>query len=70
MLQLANLQSIGQENSVLPETIQLTELLDLTIGRVSTIALERKVVLKTEQQPAMTWAISDHVSMLLENIAA
>jgi two-component system phosphate regulon sensor histidine kinase PhoR len=68
MLQLANLQSIGQEQSVLPETIQLTELLELTIGRVSTIALEREVTFKAELQPAMTWAISDHVSMLLENI--
>ena len=70
MLQLANLQSIGQEKSVLPETVHLTELLDLTIDRVNTIALERKVTLKTEQQPAITWAISDHVSMLLENILA
>ncbi|MCP4453540.1 MAG: HAMP domain-containing histidine kinase [Planctomycetes bacterium] len=68
MLQLANLQSIGQETSVLPETIQLTELLDLTIDRASTIALERKVILETKQRPAVTWAISDHVSMLLENI--
>ena len=68
MLQLANLQSIGQEKSVLPETIHLTELLDLAISRVGTIALERKVILKTEQRPAVTWAISDHVSMLLENI--
>ncbi len=68
MLQLANLRSTGQEKSVLPETIQLTELLELAASRVSTIALERKVTLETKQQPAMTWAIPDHVCMLLENI--
>ena len=70
MLQLANLQSIGQEKSVLPETVELTELLRLTIDRVNTIALEREIALTSELEPATTRAIPDHVSMLLENLLA
>lgn len=70
MLQLANLQSVGQEKSVLPEKIELTELLEMTLDRVNTIALEREITLEARQQPATTWAIRDHVSMLLENLLA
>ncbi|NQV34441.1 MAG: HAMP domain-containing histidine kinase [Phycisphaeraceae bacterium] len=68
MLQLANLQSIGQGATNAVGQIDLQEVLELILYRFNIIAQERQVTLKKDLQSASVIMVDDHLHMLIENL--
>ena len=68
MLQLANLQSIGQGATNAVGQIDLKELLEWILYRFNIIAQERKVTLQKDLQSASVIMVDDHLHMLIENL--
>ena len=67
MLQLANLQSTGQEEAE-PEPIDLADVLQWCITNTEPTARSRRIEIVTDIAPAQTVGVSDHLKMLFGNL--
>lgn len=68
MLQLANLQSIGQGRTSDVDCIELEGLLEATLARFATVAQKRQVTLIQDLKRVSIFADEDHLHMLVDNL--
>ena len=67
MLQLANLRSLGQTEPPQQE-VQFDRLIEETLARVEPAAQQRRIRLDRRLEPVRLSAVSDHLTMLVDNL--
>jgi len=67
MLQVANLQSRGQQAPV-PESIDLCDCLTQCLATAKDMAVEHGVTIETDLSPVSVSSVHDHLRMMFENI--